>query len=290
MSLSPDPTEISPPRDPAEYRPRPLIGVSFWLMMVLAVVCVAAGVALAQFGPQVLGRHLATSPPAATTPRPALRPANPPAAPPGPAPSATSDPAVGADIQRLSTRVALLELEEAHTTQAATAALAAAAVVEASQGSGPFADQLAGLRAITAPSPELTVLTRLAEAGAPSRAALAADFPEYAARAASAAHTPGDRAGLGDRIAYALSRIVSLRRVGDVPGAGPDALLARAERQVADGDLDRALLTLDALPAASREALAPWRVRAERRAEIDRNAAALRSRALQALAAAGAGG
>lgn len=79
--------------------------------------------------------------------------------------------------------------------------------------------------------------------------------------------------------------MVSLRRVGDVAGDSVDAVLARAERAVGDGDLDRAFRTLDRLPPASRDAMAPWRARAERRAEIDRDAQALRARALQELAA-----
>jgi hypothetical protein len=66
--------------------------------------------------------------------------------------------------------------------------------------------------------------------------------------------------------------------------------LARAERQVEDGDLDRALRTLDRLPPAARDAMAPWRNRAERRAEIDRSAQALRARALQTLASEARGG
>jgi hypothetical protein len=201
------------------------------------------------------------------------------------APTALPDPTASADVERLGARLTALEAHETRTSQAAAAALAAAAAVEASQGSGPFAAQMAGLVAISPPSPELIALARLAEAGAPSRAALAASFPDYAARAASAARAPGDGAGLGARIGYELSRIVTLRRVGDVQGDSVDAVLAGAERQVEDGDLDHALRTLDRLPPKAHEAIADWRGRAERRADIDRNAAALRARALQALAA-----
>jgi hypothetical protein len=187
-------------------------------------------------------------------------------------------------VARLGARVATLEAQQTHTSQAAAAALAASAVVEATQGSEPFAEELSSLRAISPPSPELQALARLAATGAPSRTALAASYPDYAAHAASAARAPGDKAGLGDRIVYELSRVVTLRRVGDVAGDGVDAVLARAERQVEDGDLDRALRTLDKLPAGAKDAMAPWRNRAERRAEIDRNAVALRERALQTLA------
>jgi hypothetical protein len=285
MSPSPDP-DISAPRDPADYRPRPLLGVTFWAMIAFGVICVLGGVALATFGPKLL----AHAPTLTVSPEPAVGPERPApiVAPVQAAPLAAPEPAAAsADVDRLSARVAALETHETQTSQAAAAALAAAAAVEASQGSGPFADQIAGLAAISPPSPELSALVRLADAGAPSRAALAASFPDYAARAAAAARAPADGAGLAAQIGYELSRIVTLRRVGDVPGDSVDALLARAERQVEDGDLDQALRTLDRLPAKARDALGGWRTRAERRAEIDRNAAALRARALQTLTAAG---
>ena len=98
------------------------------------------------------------------------------------------------------------------------------------------------------------------------------------------AETASAAAAACEEWACSDSSVVTLRRVGDVPGDGVDALLARAERQVEDGDLERALRTLDRLPPTAREAMALWRARAERRAEIDRNAQALRARALQALA------
>jgi hypothetical protein len=285
----PSDPDLVVPKDPAAYRPRPMLGVSFWAAMAFGVICVLAGVALASFGPKLLAQRSV----ALGAPEPFAAPQRPVAVAP-PAALAAGAPAAGPeaspDMAGLSTRVAALETQEAHTAQAAAAALAAAAVVEASQGSGPFADQLAGLVAVAPPSPELAALARLAETGAPSRAALAATFPDYAARAASAARAPGEGAGVGDQITYAFSRIVSLRRVGEVPGNSVDAVLARAERQVEDGDLDRALATLDRLPGRSRDAMAAWRERAVRRADIDRSAAALRARALQSLTAASRSG
>ena len=282
MTAPSDMPEASAPADPAGYRPKPLLSATFWAMVAFAVLCVLGGVAIASFGPRWLA--VRSAPGAATERPPAAEPATPPASAPVAAPAAAPAGEASSDLARLDARVARLETQQAHASQAAAAALAASVVVAASQGSGPFAEDLAAFRAIALPSPELQALERLAQTGAPSRIALAAGFPDYAARAASAARAPGDKAGLGDRIVYALSRIVSLRRVGDVPGDGVDALLARADRQVEDGDLDRALRTLDRLPPSAREAMAPWRARAERRAEIDRNAEALRARALQALA------
>jgi hypothetical protein len=274
------PSAPDPPKDPAAYRPRPLLGLGFWGLLAFALVCILAGIAIAEFGPRLLAHRPGPRPPADT---PALTDAAGPSSAPAPLAAAPPAPAPAYDVGRLDARVAALEAGQLRTAQTAAAALAAAAVVEATQSSGPFTDEIAGLRAVSAPSPELTALARLAEAGAPSRASLAASFPDHAAQAAAAARAPADGAGLGDRIVYALSRVISVRRVGDVPGGSADALLARAERLVDDGDLDRALRVLDRLPPKAREALGSWRARAERRAEIDRNAAALRARALQAL-------
>jgi len=279
-----DASDISAPKDPAAYRPRPLLGATFWAMIALCVLCVLAGVAVAGFLPRWWAARGAHPAPAVAAP---AEPASTASATPlatAPAPAAPQ-PAAAPELQRLSARVGVLESRQSHLAQAAAGALAAATVAEASQGSGPFAEEVASLAAAAPPSPELMALSRLAQSGAPSRTALAASFPDYAARAASAGHAPGGKAGWMDRIGYMLSKVVSLRRVGDVPGDSADALLARAERAVGDGDLDRAFRALDRLPPAARREMAPWRERAERRAEIDRDAQALRAHALQELAA-----
>ncbi len=284
------PAHIEPAalKDPADDRRRPLMGVSFWAAISFGLLCVLAGAGLAVFGPKLLAqRVMLRIEPGAAPERPVSTLAPTASAPTAFASAPTPPPAPAApvDVAGLSARLAIVETQQIRTAQAAAAALAAAAVVEASQGSGPFAAQVAGLVAMTPPSPELSALAQLAATGAPSRAALAASFPDYAARAASAARMPGAGAGFGDQITYALSRVVTLRRVGDVPGTRVDAVIARAERQVEDGDLGHALSTLDGLPKSSRDAIAGWRDGARRRAEIDRNAAALRARALHALAA-----
>lgn len=281
MSAAPDPAELTAPRDPAAYaRPR-LMGVSFWVLIAFGVLCVLAGFGLAKFGPSLFPAKPA---PSATTPAGFV--GEPPSEPAAPAPVAVVDPSPpppagsSAWVAALDERVQAVEDEQRRVAEAAAAALAAAALVEASQTSRPFPDELAALQAISPPSPELDALKPLAAHGAPSRAALAAAFPDYAARAASASRAPGEGASLLARIGHALSRVVTLRRVGDVPGEGVDATLAKAERLIEDGDLDQGLRSLDALPPAGRAALADWRSRAEHRAEIDRRVAAIRAGAL----------
>jgi hypothetical protein len=289
--MSPAPPDITPPKDPAEYRQPRIMGPSFWALIAFGFICVLAGAAIALLAP----RLLAGKPAAHTTPPPAA--SEPAASAPAPqstttpaAPTAYAAPQAPVELERLNVRVAALETHETRTSQAAASALAAAALVEATQDSGPFAEELSALRAADPNAPELAALRRVADVGAPTRAALAASFPDYAARAVSAGRAPENGAGLGSRILYLVSRIVTVRRVGDVPGDSADARLAKAERLVEDGDLDRALRVLDQLSDGPRQAIAPWRLRAERRAEIDRQAAALRVRALQDLAQASRSG
>ena len=275
-----DPIELSAPRDPGSYRRARPAGWAVWAVIVFGLACVAGGYLVARFGPE-----LYPSKPRAgvmDTPAPSFAPLAAPLAPStrqeGGEPSLSAEPATG----EMTSRMDALEADRSRVAAAAASALTAAALVEASQTSRPFAGELQAL-ATSAPSLDLRSLAADAERGAPSRMALAVSFPDYAARAASAARAPGDGAGVLDRIGYALSRVVTLRRVGDVPGQGLDAVLAKAEQQVEDGDLTTALATLEALPPAGKDALGPWRDRAERRARIDRNIAEVRAQALKDL-------
>jgi hypothetical protein len=240
------------------------------------VLCVLAGVAMAMLGPKLLPKR---------PPAPAVAPA-PRAAMTAPLLAAVPmpDTATADQLARLNARIASLETQGARSSEAATAALAAAALVDSAQGSRPFAEQLSVVRAAAPALPEIAALSRLSETGAPSRAALATSFPEAAAAAARKARKPGEHATLGERLAYAASKVVTVRRIEVSDGDGPDALLARAQALLDEGDVVRALRTLDGLPPQARAAMADWRAQAERRAEIDRAVSALRARAMRDLA------
>jgi hypothetical protein len=276
-----DPNDLSAPRDPGSYGRARLMGPAFWLLIVFGLVCIAAGYGVAKFGPQLFPAKPAAAQPTATSffgPAPQAPP------PPAPALATATPPPASAEVARLAERLEALETRQGRAAQASAEALAAAALLEAAQSSRPFPAELAALEGVLPASPDLQALKPYAERGAPSRAALAASFPDYAARAAAASRSPQEDAGLLARIGQTLSRVVTLRRVGDVPGTGVDALIARAERQLQDGDLVAALATLDTLPPAGRNALGPWRERAEGRAVVDRQIARLRNQALQDLA------
>lgn len=273
MSAATDP---GLPQDPADFSRRPRLRL--WTAPVFVAVGLVAGAGLAAYVPGLLPK----APTAVTTPPPAARPQPavavlPPAAP---AP-AVSD----GEVERLKAKVAELESAGVRSTAAVSAALAAADLIDVTRTSRPFAGELAALRTANPDLPELAALATIAERGAPSRGALAASFPAYAARAAVAARAPGDDSAFSDRATYMLVRLVAVRRVSNTTGSTPDAVLARAEAQLAEGDVPAALTTLSALPPKAQAALAPWTVQAQRRAEIDRQVAALRQRAAAELVA-----
>jgi len=205
-----------------------------------------------------------------------------------PAPTASAGPAsaapVPAALGALAARVDKLQADQRRVAQASAEALAAADVSEAAQGSLAFADQLSRLDRLLPDSPDLRTLRALAQTGAPSRAALAREFAPLADRAAVASRTPPDGASVLARAAHVFAAIFTLRRIDRLSGTDPDAVLARAQRHVDDGDIEGAQKELAALPPAGQQALLAWRAQALRRIEIDRLVADIRAGAVRELA------
>ncbi|MET0337860.1 MAG: hypothetical protein ABW063_08860 [Caulobacter sp.] len=282
MTLAPDPTEITPPKDPTIYaRPR-LMGPGFWVAIAFGVLCIAGGYALAKFGPKLTGPGAGNESPASSeTPPAAESPSRYPSVSADPVMAPTPNPAADPALEG---RVSDLEAGQARLTEAAGAALAVAALSEAAQSSRPFDRELSQVEAVLPVSVDVRALRRLAETGAPTRAALAEELEDAASRASVAARDPGEGAGLWARASHALAAIVTVRYVGSTTGTSPDAMLARAQRLMDEGDIEGALQVVDRLPERVRTTLTDWRLRAERRAEVDRRIAVIRAEALADLA------
>ena len=272
-------TDTPPPKPP---KPPSVAGRILWALVAFAAVATLAIAALLRFGPG-LPAPLDFAAPArpASVPAPVVLPAPPPVAVDAPVPALVARPA---DLARLEARLDDLEAGQSRTAASARSALAAAALLSAAQTSRPFTAELAEVQALAPADLDLSGFAAVAGTGAPSRTALALEFPDFAARAAAAARQPGETAPLGERLLAALSRVIVVRPVGRLAGGTPEARLARAEVQLAEGDLDAALASLAGLPPAAQQALSPWWDRAQTRARLDRQATALGERALRDLA------
>lgn len=99
-----------------------------------------------------------------------------------------------------------------------------------------------------------------AQTGVASRAALDAAFPAVA-KAALAEDLADD--SYGERLMSKLRGLVSLRRVGDMPGDTTEAKLARAEQALHAGDVAKAVELVKSLPPQTSQATSPWLARAD---------------------------
>lgn len=260
------------------------LGLMFWVVMLFGLLCILAGAAIATYGPKLWP----VKPAAPAAPAAPAVPA--PVAPvqPAPAPTATPSadtPPTGSSVQfnALADRVDRVEGGQQRLSRAAASALAAAALTDAADTSHAFDQDLAALAPVLPSSADVQALSAYARTGAPTVSGLAREWPDVAARAALAARARTEGGRWIDRIAQAIASVMTVRRIDSVEGKGTDAILARATRRVDDGDLSGALAELDALPPAAREATAAWRVRAERRIDIDRRVGAIRTAALAEL-------
>ncbi|HYX04885.1 MAG TPA: hypothetical protein VE963_22525, partial [Reyranella sp.] len=122
-----------------------------------------------------------------------------------------------------------------------------------------------------------------AQTGVASRAALAAEFPAVA-KAALAEDLADD--SFGERVLGKLRGVVSLRRVGDVPGETVEAKLARAETALKAGDLAKGVELVKSLPPQVGKATAAWLARADAHLAVERAVDQLAAYAVSLLGAA----
>lgn len=139
------------------------------------------------------------------------------------------------------------------------AELEAFASVEGSNGQGGTAD-----------SASVDQLRTYAASGVPSRSNLLASFPAAADAMIDAANGGNSDAGLVDRLLNSATSLVKIRPVGDVSGDSVQAIVARMESRLANGDLQGALNEWKTLPEKARSASAGFSKNLEARIEVEK--------------------
>lgn len=190
-----------------------------------------------------------------------------------------SDARVEALSQRLETQAGqiadlteTLEAREQAASAAAMASLRRAALtrVQTALDSGAaFRSALDDLEATGTDVPG--DLRAVASEGVVTLSQLQSDFPDRARAALAAVRRSGDGAadgsGGGGGFMSFMSDQLGVRSLTPREGAGPDAVLSRAEAALAEGRLTDALAEIETLPDAARAELSPWVERA--RARLD---------------------
>jgi hypothetical protein len=168
-----------------------------------------------------------------------------------------------ADLAEARQESAKLEQDAIATAQAASARAALNRVATAVETGAPFGDALAEIGVTDLPA----ALMDAAENGVATAAQLTQDYPIVARSALTTARAEGlsdDAGGLGGF----LRRQFDVRFTSPQEGAGPDAILSRAEAAIKEGRVADALAELDALPDVARAEMTDWIARATQRADV----------------------
>jgi hypothetical protein len=154
----------------------------------------------------------------------------------------------------------------ADETRATPIALVAQAVARAVDDGRPYAADLDTLKALGAEPGALARLQPLAATGAPTPAALKAQW-DAVSNDVLAAVKPAAAGSLLDRLGSHALSVVQVRRVGAAEGDDPGALVTQVDSALDAGDVADALAAWTKLPQAGRDRSADWAAAAKARVE-----------------------
>lgn len=174
----------------------------------------------------------------------------------------------GADI---TSRLAEAEkkLNEPREDVAVARAIAAAALKAAIDRGGPFIAELDTFAGVAPDDPAATDLRGFAETGVPSRAELIRQVPDVATAIVESVNQPDPNQSWSDRLMSSAKSLVSVRPVGNVEGESVEAIAARMEDKVKNGDLPGAATEWNSLPATAKQASAAFKQSLEARIRVE---------------------
>ncbi len=115
---------------------------------------------------------------------------------------------------------------------------------------------------------DLSPLEAYSKDGAPTTASLQKGFRQMARAALDAENAPQSNSVLDQFLSGAQS-IIRVRRTGNVSGDSTEAVVARVEGRLKDGDLVAALAEAQGLSGKAKDAAAPWLEKLQARVAVD---------------------
>ncbi|MEO3434232.1 mitofilin family membrane protein [Inquilinus sp. CAU 1745] len=189
------------------------------------------------------------------------------------------------ELERVSAALARSEATDSRTQ---AIVLAVGQIGQALAQGGSFDSGLTALRSVAAGDPEfqqaLETLDAHGAQGVAGREELERRFPAMADAVRQAESLPADASWV-DQMRASVEGLVTIRPApGEVEGDDPDAILARAEGRLRDGDLAGAVEALGALQGDAAAAAEEWLAAARARLEAERAVEALNGLAVRRLA------
>ncbi len=148
-------------------------------------------------------------------------------------------------------------------------AVAVTALKTAIDRGGPFLAELDALRSVAPDETAVTGLAQDATTGVATRADLRRDFSAVADTMLATLHQPDPNEGIFDRLVSSAMSGIRVRPVGSVEGDTPEAVVARIEDKLNNGDLKGAALEWDALPPAAKTAGEAFKARLDQRLKVE---------------------
>ncbi len=148
-------------------------------------------------------------------------------------------------------------------------AIAAAALKAAIDRGGPFRPELDTFANVAPDDPAVADLRNFAQTGVPSRADLIRQVSDVATAIVATAQADDPNQSWSSRLVSGAKSLVQVRPVGNVPGDSLDAIAARFEDKVKNGDLPGAVTEWNSLPDAAKSASAAFKQSLEARIRVE---------------------
>ncbi|MBY5817240.1 hypothetical protein HFN60_16575 [Rhizobium leguminosarum] len=174
----------------------------------------------------------------------------------------------GADIAK-RLEEAEKKLNEPREDVAVARAIAAAALKAAIDRGGPFLAELDTFAGVAPDDPAVADLRAFAETGIPSRTELVREVPDVATAIVEAVNQPDPNQSWSDRLMSSAKSLVTVRPVGNIEGESVEAIAARMEEKVKNGDLPGASAEWNSLPALGKQASADFKQSLEARIRVE---------------------
>jgi hypothetical protein len=193
------------------------------------------------------------------------------------------------DLEALTARIAALEQRPGDPRQTSVSdravrlGLAAIELRMAVERGSPFSAELEAVSRLVDDPSDLAPLKAMADTGLPAPAALAQTLSKLTPAMLEAAVPQAHEGGVLDRLEAGAARLVRIRRIDDVPGDDPAAMITQADVKATRGDIAGALAEIDKLPAKVRAPASGWISTARARLAALDAARHISTQALQAL-------
>ncbi|MDK4735678.1 hypothetical protein [Rhizobium sp. CNPSo 3490] len=161
------------------------------------------------------------------------------------------------------------KLNEPREDVAVARAIAAAALKAAIDRGGPFLAELDTFAGVAPDDPAVADLRGFAETGVPSRADLMRQVPDVATAIIESINQPDPNQSWSDRLMASAKSLVTVRPVGNIEGESVEAIAARMEDKVKNGDLPGASAEWNNLPPPGKQASAAFKQSLEARIRVE---------------------